>query len=536
MRTKTKLYRIASVVCLALGASLLAVPANAQEERCWGETPTIVGTDDPEEIVGTERRDVIVGRGGRDRIQGLGGDDLICGGDALDRIRGGDGNDHIDGERDVDLTFGGAGEDVLYESQGKTTYRTRLDQMNGGPGADSLEMGRSAGAKLRGGPGDDSLKGYSLSPHTREFNTVGDTGIFLNGGPDDDRLELRSLYPEFTYGVVTFKASPRPVTVDLGQGVATGWGTDTLINIHEVSGSQHDDTISAGDEEAGLYGEGGADTLTGSPNDDDALVGGDGNDRLTDPGGNNYLSGGYDSDVIIDGIGSSDYLDGGPGNDEVHGGEGNDTLHGAERAPDYESGIKFWEEYVHQPDEDLLFGDAGDDVLEDDALVYDDELHGGPGDDVIEEGAGNDLVTGDEGNDEIDARRATSCGHDRDQQNHFDGGEGIDLLDYQSCSGRLYVNLTEGVARGSQGEETIAGIEDIQATSRSGAELIGNDQSNTITTGWGDDVIRGMGGDDILTATSRDQGGAEPDFDRVDGGDGSDVCRQSEETTNCESQ
>src|SRR5215210_5637934 len=54
--------------------------------KCFGGTPTIVGTDNDDVIQGTEGDDWIAGLGGNDRIYGNGGVDRLCGGDDDDRI------------------------------------------------------------------------------------------------------------------------------------------------------------------------------------------------------------------------------------------------------------------------------------------------------------------------------------------------------------------------------------------------------------------------------------------------------------------
>src|SRR5215213_9495536 len=66
--------------------------------KCFGGTPTIVGTDNDDVIQGTEGDEWIAGLGGNDRIYGNGGVDRLCGGDGDDRIYGGLGIDLIDGQ------------------------------------------------------------------------------------------------------------------------------------------------------------------------------------------------------------------------------------------------------------------------------------------------------------------------------------------------------------------------------------------------------------------------------------------------------
>ena len=104
--------------------------------------------------------------------------------------------------------------------------------------------------------------------------------------------------------------------MNLASGTATdGWGdTDTLSNIEEVTGSQHDDTLTGDDGNNVLIGLFGNDTLTGGAGNDwidggegdDTLTGGAGNDRIEGGGGSNILTGGAGDDLFELDIASDD--------------------------------------------------------------------------------------------------------------------------------------------------------------------------------------------------------------------------------------
>ncbi|MGH2755563.1 MAG: calcium-binding protein [Actinomycetota bacterium] len=527
---KTK--RITTAVFVPLVLMSLAVPASGQEAACWGQEPTIIGTDGADEIVGTGRRDVIAALAGRDVIRGLDGDDLLCGGIGLDKIYGGDGDDSIDGEIGPDYSYGQAGNDRLYEDQEINGFTRLVDHLNGGNGADMLESRRPS--LVRGGADDDHLIGLGGLQRYREVDSSLQRQLTLKGGRGDDILEMRSSPERQRWGWVSFVGAPRPVTVDLREGIATGWGTDTLIDVHVVIGSDFDDFLTANDEGTGLDGAGGDDVLVGGASEDD-LIGGPGADRISDPVGGDHFEGRAGNDVITDGDASSPHIDGGLGDDEVHGGGGDDVINGnfdASSCPN--CGTE--EELAGTTDADRLYGDDGNDLVTDDHRPFDDELHGGAGNDVLREGVGNDLVTGGDGDDSIEARGGSYPLSDPDQQNHFDGGTGIDTVEYRFFPHwiELHVNLTEGFARGS-GEETLVGIENVLAEAHGDDVLIGNEVANILTSSWGDDVVEGRGGDDVLDGGEVTEEDEPPDFDRVDGGEGSDVCRGAEETTNCES-
>jgi YVTN family beta-propeller protein len=148
---------------------------------CFGQVPTIHGTEGPDHLRGTEGRDVIHGLGGNDRIEGLGGDDLICGGDGddelydfypfavggvifpdSDSLDGGNGNDTLYGSIGNDTLIGGPGNDRLIADLvlrgAAPIIPTGNDTLDGGPGNDEL-IGGGGADTLNGGDGNDILHG-----------------------------------------------------------------------------------------------------------------------------------------------------------------------------------------------------------------------------------------------------------------------------------------------------------------------------------------------------------------------------------------
>ena len=107
--------------------------------RCFGETPTIIGSFRNDAIVGTAGPDVIVGLGGNDEIKGNGGKDLLCGMTGRDRIFGGRGGDRITGGPGSDQLFGNKGKDRLF---------------GGSPGAKGINK-KGDRNKCHGGKGKD---------------------------------------------------------------------------------------------------------------------------------------------------------------------------------------------------------------------------------------------------------------------------------------------------------------------------------------------------------------------------------------------
>jgi Ca2+-binding RTX toxin-like protein len=141
-----------------------------------------------------------------------------------------------------------------------------------------------------------------------------------------------------------------------------------------------DDNVHGGAGNDVLAGDAGDDTLSGDLGDD-RLVGGTGFDVLHGGSGNDRVSGGDDADVLT-GDDGNDTLSGGNGNDDVSGGTGKDSIAGG-AGNDHAAGGE---------GDDTVSGDLGDDTLSGDA--GNDKVNGGAGDDTLSGGAGKDAVTG----------------------------------------------------------------------------------------------------------------------------------------------
>lgn len=137
-----------------------------------------------------------------------------------------------------------------------------------------------------------------------------------------------------------------------------------------------------------------------------------------------------------------------------------------------------------------------------------DHIRGGDGDDAISGGAGNDRIEGEAGDDHI----VISSEHpSQDGRDIYDGGDGIDTLDFSALDAGIRVSLKAGA--GSYGVDSFSGIENV--TGGAGADILrGDDQVNALTGNGGDDSLIGGDGDDLIIAGAGD--------DRLDGGLGAD--------------
>jgi Ca2+-binding RTX toxin-like protein len=240
---------------------------------------------------------------------------------------------------------------------------------------------------------------------------------------------------------------------------------DTGVEVQFAKlGDQNDTATNAGDMQAYVYGEDGADRLTGG-SIYDFLNGGPGND-------------------VLDGQGGGDALVAGPGDDQLLGRDGNDQLYGAE-------GI------------DTLDGGAGADEL-----LWSpgpDDIHGGtdPGPVVAPHQAG--VVGGD-------------IGGVREP-------ESTDTVTYQFEKQPLSISLDDNANDGEAGEGDNV-HSDIERVIGGDVDdrIEGNGRPNTIDGLFGDDKLFGYGGGDTLYG---DQGQDEirggEGSDRLDGGSGDDL-------------
>lgn len=181
-------------------------------------------------------------------------------------INGGMGDDVITGGTANDFLVGGTGNDTLTANAGN-------DSLLGGTGND----------KLFGGSGDDLLSGGAGNDQ-------------LDGGSGIDTAS----YADSRHGV--------KISIGSNVGFATGSdsGTDTLLNIENVTGGT------------------GRDVITGSSGAN-VIDGGSGNDKIFAGGGDDTLQGGLGRDHLS-GQAGNDVINGGLGDDFLTGGDGSDTF------------------------------------------------------------------------------------------------------------------------------------------------------------------------------------------------------------------
>jgi Ca2+-binding RTX toxin-like protein len=419
-----------TAVILMLYVVGISPAASAAAPGCAEQPATIVGTQGNDTIDGTDGDDVIVGLGGDDLIRGRGGSDIICGGDGDDVVRG-----------------SVAGGDIYGDGGNDTLYSRGMAGLTGGSGNDTLSAATDGSADLVPGPGDDLVVGSATQ------------------------------FDEVQYG---FDAT-RPIHANLITGIATGQGTDTLVNVDAVIGGLYDDT---------LIGNNGSNILVGREGND-TLIGNGGDDTLSGQQGDDTYEGGPGFDIAE--YYDQNFADGltwGPMNVNLRTGiatgDGTDTLSSIEGA-------------TGSDEADTMIGDGRDNSFR---LLYggNDVVRAGGGDDFVAPGAGANVLSGGTGSDLV----------------FYLGGQDPDHP-------HTAVTVDLGGGTSSAGDR-LSGFEDVWGSIYNDT-LIGDSGPNRLYGYTGDDVLRGRAGDDRLVGL----GGV----DEANGGAGTDRCR-AEVQLSCE--
>lgn len=414
-------------------------------------------------------------------------------GDANDnRLRGERGADFMDGQGGIDeadYRSSPSGVNVNlstgFASDGFGNFDTlvSIENLRGSESADTL-IGDAGNNRLRGEGGNDFLVGGAGND------------ILEGGEPDPGQL------PDFD--TVDYFGAPSGVYVNLALGTATGGfgGTDTLLGIERVRGSDFSDTLIGGDPSNNVRtgseqfeGRGGNDTIDGGTGNDWAIY-----QSASAPvhvdlalGMANDGEGGTDTLLNIDRIRGSSFgdllygSDTSAGNERFEGRGGNDYIDGR-------GGL----DAVHYTDSatpvtvDLAAGRAWRGTGEVDTFL---NVEGARGSSSADNLYGSDNAPGSieffegmAGNDIIDGRG------------------GFDRVDYGQSTSGVVVNLAGGTAfDGFGGTDTLIDVEGVNGSMFNDL-ITGNSADNTLAGREGNDILVGDAGADIFRWQSEDQG------------------------------
>ncbi|PPD51309.1 MAG: hypothetical protein CTY16_00060 [Methylobacter sp.] len=214
-------------------------------------------------IKGGAGDDLIKSGVGNDSINGGNGNDILNGGAGNDTLKGGSGKDMLDGGSGIDSMSGGAGSDRYdVDNANDTVHETDTNTSTGGSDmvrsyliAYSLPTHVEIGRVMLTGVANLSGNGLNNALHAGAGNNV------LDGGAGNDTVG-------YTYGATSAVTVNLAVTVAQATG---GSGSDRLVGIENLIGSNYNDTLIGNTGANGLNGGRGADTL----------IGGNGSDRYS---------------------------------------------------------------------------------------------------------------------------------------------------------------------------------------------------------------------------------------------------------------
>ncbi len=402
------------------------------------------------------------------QVDGGEGDDFILTGEGNDFISGGQGNDTLNGaEFDgggntaeyritnpnigaiVNLTTGRASNDGF----GTQDILINIQNVQGSNYNDSI-AGNSEDNFLGGGAGNDIIRGGAGD----DILMAGEGADFIDGGADTDTITyLTSSTPVqinlssqnlFAFiapdGIVPLFLSPNS-----GQGgEANG---DRIFNIENVSGSQYNDVIVAGNNGGIVDGYDGNDIIYGGVSEE-KLIGGNGIDWLS------YKLSNVGVEISLkDSEGSEGYADG----DEL------------QKVVKEDGEVKNVTGNSFENLEGSEFNDG--------------ELQGDDFNNVIRGLGGNDNILAEGGNDFLIGGAGADI---------LNGGDGEDTASYLNSPGSVDVNLglQRGLLSDAQGD-TLSGVENLIGSNFDDI-LVGDGISNQLNpslSGVGGDFVDGGG-------------------------------------------
>lgn len=507
-------------------------------------------------VTGSGNADTISTDGGNDTVNAGGGNDTVNGGDGNDTLNGDAGNDTINGGNGADIINGGTGNDTLNGDAGADTINggAGSDTINGGDDNDTIDtgsLGDGAGNEVvSGGNGDDVittrgefLKGSVPLLFSPKFDT-------FDGGAGNDTLNVvgASANADGMNDVTTIE------TVNLSGGVQnflvdnlSPFDNDTTLVTVDGSGNGTS-AITFNAATLGrmitLIGAGGNDVLTGGAGDDD--ISADGRSTVNgDLGGTDILIGNNGNDTFRF---AGDQLD---VNDTVTGGNGTNTIRLQNTLNDTDatlgggiSGISSLVIDNVDPtsglnDVNITFNAAytqGSLTVDGSALGLGPDqffnvnataniagenlvILGGTDNDFFSLGGGNDNVSGGDGNDDfrfetgnLNANDTVDGGNGTADELFLNGGanytdaafanvSNVEIINATTSGGTLTIGANAQAAGIVQVDiNTPAALTVNAGAFTSGLTINDNAQSNTVTTGSGDDVFNMSTGTDNFNA------------------------------------
>ncbi len=433
------------------------------------------------------------------------GNDSLSGGSANDHLNGGAGNDILNGRAGADRMIGGDGSDLYYvDNTGDVVNETNAVASTGGTDTVySYLAAYSLGANLENlrllatGAANGTGNGLNNLLYAGAGNNI------LNGSTGTDTAS-------YAYATSAVSVSLASTTAQ----ATGGSGSDTLLNIENLTGSNYHDKLTGNSAANTLSGGAGNDSLNGGAGAD-RMIGGDGSDIYYVDNTGDVVSetnsvastGGADTvysylaayslganlenlrllaSGAANGTGNSlnNLIYAGAGNNSLDGGAGTDTISYAYAASAVTTSLASTAAQAT--------GGSGSDTLKNfenlTGSSYHDKLTGNSAANTLSGGAGNDILNGGAGADRLI------------------GGDGSDLY-YVDNTGDV-VSETNSVAS-TGGVDTVysylaayslgANVENLRLLASGAANGTGNGLNNLIYAGAGNNILNGGTGTDTVS-------------------------------------
>lgn len=248
---------------------------------------TITGNSVANTIMGNAGNDYLYGKDGNDTLYGGDGNDYLIGGNGHDILNGGNGNDnyYIDSIGVIDTIIDSGGIDTVYidvSNSGSYTMAAGIEnlylttivpyttfQINGnslnnemrGDSYSNIFYGNDGNDTIYGYGGDDKLYGGNGNDYLS-----GDAGNdFIMGGAGADTINGGDGMDTASYSDSTAGVNINLAAATASGGYATG---DKLINIENIIGSSHNDTLIGNALANIITGGAGKDIMTGGAGND----------------------------------------------------------------------------------------------------------------------------------------------------------------------------------------------------------------------------------------------------------------------------
>ena len=489
-----------------------------------------------DKLIGIEN---LMGSGFDDELTGNSGNNVLDGGGGADVLTGGKGNDTyvVDGaDVVIELNTGIDGLDtvlssVSYRLTANVEYLTltataasgignNLDNRLVGNSSNNFLDGRAGADKMDGGAGNDTFVIDNLGDEITDSmgaadlvmsyinhtlgstienlrlmgtNALNGTGNALNNiiwaNTGDNLIDGNGevLVAGFKGDTLSYEyGATSGITLDLaitGAQATGGSGTDTVINVEHLIGSNYNDFLAGNANDNIMDGLGGEDTVSYIAATSDMTI--------------DLQLGVAIGSVSTDILRNFENIVGGAFDDLMTGDLGDNVFDGGSAGSDTVSyrNVKLYEGGVEAdlskagPQNTLASGlDTFINIENLEGSVNDDKLTGGAGNNRLDGSSGHDSLFGLDGNDSLTG----GLGDDQ-----LDGGLGADwalFLGSQAATVDLNITLAQDTGYGM---DKLVSIENV-GTGGGADRVTGNTGNNSLSTGFGIDTVEGGAGDDVI--------------------------------------